>query len=108
MEQVRSSGVPELCHCATDASSLAGNISSTLQPPVPNLKVPFDSKGYTHTHASPKGGMCDLHPARKGGRHMCTQKGQMKMKRTRQTKVCEVAGEKEPSEEGQPMSQTSL
>ena len=39
---------------------------------------------------------------------MCTQKGQMKMKRTRQTKVCVVADEKEPSEEGQPMSQTSL
>ena len=41
---------------------------------------------------------------------MCTQKGQMKMRRTRQTKVCVcvVADEKEPSEEGQPMSQTSL
>ena len=31
---------------------------------------------------------------------MCTQKGQKKMKRTRQTKVCVVADEKEPSEEG--------
>ena len=73
---------------------------------VPRLKVPSDSKGYTHT--PPRREACDLHPARKGGRHMRAQKGQMKMKRTRQTKVCVVADEKEPSEEGQPMSQTSL
>ena len=37
-----------------------------------------------------------------------TQKGQMKMKRPKQTKVCVVADEEEPSEEGQPMNQTSL
>ena len=37
--------------------------------------VPFDSKGYTHTHASPKGGVCGLHPARKGGKAHVHAKG---------------------------------
>ena len=80
---------------------------STVTPPVPNLKVPFDSKGYTHTPSRREACVASILPG-KEARHMCTQKGQMKMKRTRQTKVCVVADEKEPSEEGQPMSQTSL
>ena len=46
----------------------------------------------THTRL-PKGGM--FLPGEEA-RHMRSQKGQMKMKRTRQTKVCVVADEEEP------------
>ena len=71
------------------------------------LKVPFDSKGCTHTPPRREACVASILPG-KEARHMCAQKGQMKMKRTRQTKVCVVADEEEPSEEGQPMNQTSL
>ena len=71
--------------------------------PVPNLKVPFDSKGYTHTPPRREACVASILPG-KEARHMRTQKGQMKMKRTRQTKVYVVADEEKPSEEGQPVT----
>ena len=106
MEQVHSGASPT-------ASAPAGilfvgrEMPEVSRPPVPNLKVPFDSKGYTHTPPRREACVASILPG-KEARHMCTQKGQMKMKRTRQTKVCVVADEEEPSEEGQPMNQTSL
>ena len=59
----------------------------------------------THTHASPKGSMCGLHPARKGS------KAHVHAKETDENErddTDEIADEEEPSEEGQPMNQTSL
>ena len=43
---------------------------STVTPPVPNLKVPFDSKGYTHT---PPRREASILPG-KEARHARTQK----------------------------------
>ena len=58
---------------------------------VPNRKVPVDSKGYAHTppFAHAKG----------------TDEDE---KDETDKSVCVVADEEEPSEEGQPMNQTSL
>ena len=67
---------------------------STVAPPVPNLKVPFDSKGL-HTHASLKGGMCGLHPARKGGKAHVRAKGTDENEKDEtDTGVCVVAAMK--------------
>ena len=58
-----------------ESRSFVGMARETAaMPPAKNPKGSLWFQGL-HTHASPKGGMCDLHPARKGGRHMCAQKG---------------------------------
>ena len=61
---------------------------STVTPPALNPKVPFDSKGYTHTPPRREACVASILPG-KEARHMCTQKGQMKMKRDETDKgVC--------------------
>ena len=52
--------------------------------------------------------MCGLHPARKGGKAHVHAKGTDENEKDETDKVCVVADEEEPSEEGQPMNQTSL
>ena len=51
IEQVRGLSVPNPYHCATDASSLDGDIWSTLHPPA-KLEVLHLYRWFTHTHVS--------------------------------------------------------
>ena len=55
IEQVRGLSVPNPYHCATDASSLDGDIWSTLHPPA-KKEVLHLYRWFTHTHTLPQEG----------------------------------------------------
>ena len=76
---------------------------STVTPPVPNLKVPFGSKGYTHT--PPEGRHV---PARRGGKAHALAKGTDENEKDEADEGVCGCRRRRTSEEGQPMNQTSL